>query len=172
MLHRNGHKELFTKQVINHVIMNNKGALLLLSLGAIVVLSSSKTVQNIFTVEKVDKDTEDLFLAFDKEVLFSTAQVQTLTDRLATMKGKRFSDIQIKVWRGQIGLDLENQKVLALTAIQKTWSDLEGLFNRILEKGETERIISAYVKSKGFEVSSRIYTIETNLINIAKELFK
>lgn len=152
--------------------MNNKGALILLSLGAILVLSSSKAVQNIFTVEKVDKDTEDLFTAFDKEVLFTDLQVQTLTARLATMKGKRFSDIQIKVWRGQIGLDLENQKALSLTVIQKTWSELEGLFNRILEKGETERIVSAYVKSKGFEVSSRIYTIETNLINIAKALFK
>lgn len=116
--------------------------------------------------------TENILNTLDENLAFSTTQTKTLLYQIQTQGGKPIEHIQVRTWKGLVQLDLEGQETdkgtLNFQRIEELNIVVKNLFLEIL--ANSNRALSSYCKKNAYIISDRIYTIETNLVNLSKLL--
>ena len=126
------------------------------------------------TETNADTGTENILNSFDNEILFSARQIQVAISDLKEVSNDPIQINYLRAWRGLIQIDVEGQlaekNLLTFSKMQTIQIELTGIFRQTVKTGK--RLISDYCKKNNYLVSDRIYTIESNLVNISKDLYK
>jgi hypothetical protein len=119
-----------------------------------------------------ETSTDNLLNEIDSNLLFSEKQIQVVIKDLSEVNNDPIKLNYLVTWRGLIQVDLESQlaenNLLTFAKMQTIQIELTGIFRQIVKTGN--RLLSAYCKRNNYTVSDRIYTLETNLVNISKKL--
>lgn len=151
----------------------DKGTKTIISFIGLGLIYFSFRSKNSVTKTEVETAVNEVLNVLDKNLAFSTKQVQTLARQIKESGGSAVSHIQIRTWKGLVQLDIEEQikekRELTISMMNQLSTDLDNAFARIIN-GVSSSALTNYCTNKGFEVSDRIYTIEQNLINLSKLL--
>ncbi|WP_337045439.1 hypothetical protein [Emticicia sp. 17c] len=129
--------------------------------------------KNEINTDYLKTQTDEMLNVLDKNLAFSDTQVKTLAKQIKEQNAGQYKKhIQVGTWKGLLSLELEGQledkNTLTFGMIQQISADLDKAMDTIINA--KKRAISSYCQLNNYEITSTIYTIETNLIKLSQAL--
>lgn len=125
------------------------------------------------TTDYLKTQTDEMLNVLDKSLALSDTQVTTLAKQIREQNAGQYKKhIQVGTWKGLLSLELEGQledkDALNFGMMEQIALDLDKAMDAIINA--QKRAISAYCQFNSYEVTSTIYTIETNLLKLSQLL--